>query len=262
MAPENKGFIHQIKELRGLEYELRNKEEESEKIGEVLGMGGNIEETGYKWSIQKEFENNLIRSLSEYVAPEPFFKRITTGGCGYKVSNRRELDWGVAAAMENSIEVKLQSIQKEFFEILDAGTKEEGSMLLVQMLSMKEKGLEKILGYKFEKLLSEYPEYFEIQDLSEYSGANDKYTKFSFLMNMPQKEQNSFLKDADSVYYFLIFSEINKKSHPALRATLETLIDLEERKELLRNKETREVVKKVLYKYRADIDKYKDEDVE
>lgn len=245
MAPENKDFISDITELR-------KAEEESENVGEIFGMGGNIEETGYKCRVRKAFESKIISSLSDYIIPDSFLKKIT-GGPGYKVSNRRELDWGVAAAMENRLEVDSQPVQKEYFEILGSDLR-EGSTLLVQMVSMKEKELEKILGYKFEKLLSEYPEYFEIQDLKESRGTVDTDVKFSFLLNMPQKEQNSFLKDADSVYYFLIFSEINKKSHPALRATLDTLIDLEERKELLRERGLREVVRKALDEENADID--------
>jgi len=67
--------------------------------------------------------------------------------------------------------------------------------------------------------------------MGEYSNVLlSPYDKFGLLMDMPSKEKNSFLKDANSIYYFVISLEINKKSHPALKAVLDTLVDIEERK--------------------------------
>ena len=236
MAPENKDFIDEV-------IGIIDTEEESEKIEEIFGMGGRREGTGYKWMIEREFERSFLKVASEHIIPDSFLKRIT-GGPGYKVASRYGLELGIGSVMQNNMEVKSQPIQKEFFEIMDTSLKGD-SMVLVQMVSIEKEGLEKIFDSKLEKLISEYPQYFEIQDLSEY-GECDTDVKFSFLMNMPQKEQNSFLKEGDSIYYFLISSEINRKSHPALRAVLATLIDLRERKELLRKKEIREAVKSVL----------------
>ena len=75
---------------------------------------------------------------------------------------------------------------------------------------------------------------YEIKELDENEERSDPYFKFISLRNMPHKEQNSFLKDADSRYYFLISLESNKKSHPALKALLDTLNDIRDREVLSR----------------------------
>ena len=189
MAPENKDFFNDL-------YEIRSEEEENKEVGEIFGMGGRREETGYKWIIEKEFEKSVENIISEYISPEPFLKKVT-GGSGYMVPSMYQLEVAVGVIMQKEMEVNHQPIKKEYFDIEHTHPK-KGSMILVQMVSMDKEGLEKLFGYKFEKLISEYPEYFEIKDLDGYDEKLDSYFKFSFLMNMPQREQNSFLKDADS----------------------------------------------------------------
>ena len=237
MAPENENYIGELSELK-------NSEEESSRIGEIFEMGGRVKQTGYKWKIEKEFRNNFVDMVSDYVVTDSF---ITIGRArGYKIEgNKSGLEYNVALAMEKDLEVNSKPIKKEFFEILDSDLQKD-STLLVQMVSMKKGDLEKITGVQFSKLLSEYPEYFEIVDITDDIDMCNANVKFDYLMTMPDEERNSFLKDANSIYYFLISLEINKKSKPALKAFLDTLLDIEERKDNQRKGNIRNAVKEVL----------------
>ena len=232
MAPENKDFFNDLSEIRRAEENIRNNEAKSEIVGQIFGMGGRREVTGYKWLIQKEFEQSVENFLSDYISPESFLKKVT-GGPGYTVPSMDLLEEGVGLMIQDEIKVKQQPIQKEYYDIVYTGSNRY-SMILAQMVSMTKEGLEKIFGYKFEELISEFPEYFEIKELDENEERSDPYFKFISLRNMPHKEQNSFLKDADSRYYFLISLESNKKSHPALKALLDTLNDIRDREVLSR----------------------------